>query len=279
MVLRRISRTRTSESGIGVLGEPTVPTNAVVGRRRGARSLIGASLSAIALVAAVFVAPAAGAQECTGTVSASVDAESLPGGNWSVADGCLNSESFYQFEDGPVLAKVGVAEATYADGHSGRVAAGVLTLGNGIGLAIVGMEDAATGEIKFSAVLGDFTNDGNTASVQGEGVALLPIERAVVSASISGQGTDVAPFIAADVTDPTVPAESVPEATVPAETDQGTTEPAGTGDAGAGAIEAPAIPVTPTTVVEGDGADATEPQAPSVPADPNTPASPAEPVG
>lgn len=89
-------------------------------------------------------------------------------------------------------------------------ATGVLTLGNGIGLAIVGMEDAATGEIKFSAVLGDFTNDGNTASVQGEGVALLPIERAVVSASISGQGTDVAPFIAADVHRPDSPSRVRP---------------------------------------------------------------------
>lgn len=180
------------------------------------------------------VAPVAAAQDCSGTLSASVTAESLPGGEWAVEGACLHQDSFYEFSDGPVLAKAGVAEATYTDGHQGRVAAAVLTLGNGVGLGIVGVEDAATGLIKFSAVLGDFTSVGDRVTVAGEGVALLPVERATVSAAFSGTGTDVSGLLegslpeASDVPGalgdqsplaelPTVPASTVPAATVPEE--------------------------------------------------------------
>lgn len=145
---------------------------------------------------------------CIGTITASLSAESLPSGEWSAHGDCLVGENFYEFAEGPVLAKAAVADVVYADGHSGRIAAGVLTLGNGLGLGIVGVEDAATGVVKWSAVLDDFESEDDSVSVSGEGVAVFPIERATVSAQLTGTGTDVKPFLddyedpVSDVTDP-----------------------------------------------------------------------------
>lgn len=135
------------------------------------------------------------ADECIGTVTASLVAESLPSGEWSAHGDCLVGDNFYEFVKGPLLAKAAVAEVVYSDGHEGRVAAGVLTLGNGLGLGIVGVEDAATGLVKWSAVLDDFESDGDAVSVSGQGVAVFPIERATVSARLTGTGTDVKPFL------------------------------------------------------------------------------------
>lgn len=132
---------------------------------------------------------------CIGTVTASLAAESLPTGRWSAHGACLTADSFFEFSEGPVLAKAAVSEVVYEDGHDGRVAAGVLTLGNGLGLGIVGVEDAATGLIKWSAVLDEFRTDGDQVSVSGDGVAVFPIERATVSATLTGTGTDVKPFL------------------------------------------------------------------------------------
>lgn len=133
--------------------------------------------------------------ECMGTITASLAAESLPSGEWSAHGDCLTGDRFYEFVEGPVLAKAAVADVVYSDGHSGRIAAGVLTLGNGLGLGIVGVEDAATGLVKWSAVLDDFEEEGDSVSVSGEGVAVFPVERATVSAQLTGTGTDIKPFL------------------------------------------------------------------------------------
>lgn len=181
------------------------------------------SVAVVMAIAVTTVAvPAASAQDCTGTVSASVSAESLPGGAWAVDQGCLTPDSYYEFADGPVLAKAGIADVTYTDGHQGRVAAAVLTLGNGLGLAIVGVEDSATGLIKFGAVLGDFTTDGNRVSVSGEGVALLPVEKASVSASFTGTGTDVSGLLDGSIAElpPTDETPAAPELPTAGTTDQ-----------------------------------------------------------
>lgn len=182
--------------------------------------------TSVALVMAIAVTtvavPAVSAQDCAGTVSASVSAESLPGGTWAVDQGCLTPDSYYEFSDGPVLAKAGISNVTYTDGHEGRVAAAVLTLGNGLGLAIVGVEDSATGLIKFGAVLGDFTTDGDQVSVSGEGVALLPVEKASVSASFTGTGTDVAGLLDGSIAEPPSAGETpvAPELPTAGTTDQ-----------------------------------------------------------
>lgn len=163
-----------------------------------------------ALGGAVF-APSVSAQtpdpvaDCAGTISTSVATSALPGGEWSVTDGCLPADSFFEYTDGEIQAKVAVSKVTYDDGHTGRVAAGVLTLGSGTGLSIVGVEDAATGIIKWSAVLGDYTADGDTVGVSGDGVALFPTEKSAVSVSITGTGTDVKPILEAGGTTTTAP--------------------------------------------------------------------------
>lgn len=151
----------------------------------------------------------ADSQTCIGTITASLAAESLPSGKWSAHGGCLTGDSFFEFVEGPILAKAAVSEVVYDDGHSGRIAAGVLTLGNGLGLGIVGVEDSATGVIKWSAVLDEFESDGDRVWVSGDGVAVFPIERATVSATLTGTGTDVKPFLEGWETDGPEPGDEV----------------------------------------------------------------------
>lgn len=251
----------------------------VPGRRAGRRAPGIFGVIAIAVGMLTLVAPGVGAQVddqpggdqvCTGTVSASVAAASLPGGEWNAANGCLKADSFYQYSDGPVLAKAGIAEVTYTDGHKGRLAAGVLTLGNGIGLGIVGVEDAATGLVKWSAVLGDFVSNGDRVSVEGQGVALFPVENAQVAASFTGTGTDVAPMIEQGATT-TLPAVTVPDATDPSVPDSAphaTIEPSTTTTAPSGVVVPPTFPGSEATV-PGTAPSTTTTSVPAVTVEPN----------
>lgn len=174
-------------------------------------------------------APGIDTETCIGTISASLTASSLPSGSWSAHGDCLTGDSFFEFVEGPILAKAAIADVTYNDGHNGRVAAGVLTLGNGLGLGIVGVEDAATGLIKWSAVLDDFNAEGDSVSVSGDGVAVFPVERATVSARLTGTGTDVKPFLEG----------------------YGDPEPIELG--GTSADDEPATPASPSDAVKSDG--------------------------
>ncbi|CAN5505911.1 hypothetical protein BH10ACT3_BH10ACT3_01570 [soil metagenome] len=185
-------------------------------------------LSVGVVIGGTALAPAAGAQECPGRVSTAVTSESLPGGTWSVTDGCLPTESFFEYSDGDIRAQVGLSSVTYDDGHVGRVAAGMLTLGGGTGLAIVGVEDEATGRIKWSAVLGDYNDDGSVRTVGGDGVTLFPTESAQIQLSMSGTGTDVTAMVndqlngstttTIDPSATTVPDTAPTESTVPSTT-------------------------------------------------------------
>lgn len=163
-----------------------------MGFRRGVtRTATAVGAAAVVLFGGSVFAPGLSAQECAGTISTTVATSGLPGGQWSVTDGCLKADAFYEYSDGPIQAKAAVSTVTYDDGHSGRVAAGTLTLGNDFGLTIVGVEDSATGLVKWSAALGDYSDTGDTVTVSGDGVSLFPTAGATVSVSISGTGTDV----------------------------------------------------------------------------------------
>ncbi len=225
-----------------------------MGFRRGVgRTVTAAVVAATVVVGGSVFAPVASAQECAGTISTSVATSELPGGEWSVSDGCLPQETYFEYSDGPIQAKAAVTTVTYDDGHSGRVAAGTLTLGGDIGLSIVGVEDAATGLVKWSAVLGAYSSVGDTVTVSGEGITLFPTDTATVTVSISGTGTDVG-----EVLEPTEPTPTAPES-------PGDQPAAGTGDgAGGDALPTPgAGEVTTTTVapapVDGDTAPVEDP--------------------
>jgi hypothetical protein len=195
-------------------------------RRRSARTGLTAVVATVlALGVGSAVAPIASAQDCTGRVSTALTTDELPGGEWSVSDGCLTPDAFYEYHDGPIRAQAALTTVTYDDGHVGRVAVGMLTLGDGVGLSIVGVEDSATGLVKWSAVLGDYVRTGDTASVTGAGVTLFPTEPAALDVSVSGTGTDILEAIAADeaarsTTTTAVPEETtiVPPSTLPTET-------------------------------------------------------------
>ena len=168
---------------------------------------VGAIIAAMVLVLGSLVfAPVASAQTCVGSVSTTVAAASLPGGSWAVEGGCLTSDSFFEYSNTEGRAQVALSSVTYADGHSGRVAVGMLVMTGGAALSIVGVEDAATGLVKWSAVLGTAVQVGDQTTVSGEGIMVFPVESVQVSASITGTGTNIA----------TIPESTVPESTVPA---------------------------------------------------------------
>ena len=173
---------------------------------------VGAIIAAMVLVlGAVVFTPVASAQTCIGSVSTAVAAASLPGGSWAVEGGCLTSDSFFEYSNTEGRAQVALSSVTYADGHSGRVAVGMLVMTGGAALSIVGVEDAATGLVKWSAVLGQAVQVGDQTTVSGAGIMVFPMESVQVSASITGTGTNIA-----TIPESTVPESTVPESTVPA---------------------------------------------------------------
>ena len=190
---------------------------------------VGAIIAAMVLVLGSLVfAPVASAQTCVGSVSTTVAAASLPGGSWAVEGGCLTSDSFFEYSNTEGRAQVALSSVTYADGHSGRVAVGMLVMTGGAALSIVGVEDAATGLVKWSAVLGQAVQVGDQTTVSGEGIMVFPVESVQVSASITGTGTNIATIPESTVpaasaptvpespaTAPTTPELSTPEPTVP----------------------------------------------------------------
>jgi len=214
------------------------------------------ALAATTLIGAVALTgvPAAGAQDCSGSVTGSLTSESLPGGTWSVTNGCLTPDAYYEYNDGPIHAEAAVTKVTYDDGHVGRVAAGVLTLGDGVGLSVLGVEDEATGLIKWSAVLGDYQQDGDVVGVSGSGVTLLPTEAAEVSVAISGTGTDITTILGPDglpleTTTTTTPTEStLPTETTVAPAAPETTVPQASTSVPTTTVAAPSTSTTSTTV-------------------------------
>ncbi|KLR61275.1 hypothetical protein IMCC26207_108114 [Actinobacteria bacterium IMCC26207] len=180
---------------------------------------VGAIIAAMVLVLGSLVfAPVASAQTCVGSVSTAVAAASLPGGSWAVEGGCLTSDSFFEYSNTEGRAQVALSSVTYADGHSGRVAVGMLVMTGGAALSIVGVEDAATGLVKWSAVLGQAVQVGDQTTVSGEGIMVFPVESVQVSASITGTGTNIATIPESTVPESTVPAASAPEAPAAAPT-------------------------------------------------------------
>jgi len=187
---------------------------------------LGAIVAAMVLVlGTVAFAPGASAQTCVGSVSTTVAAASLPGGSWAVEGACLSSDAFFEYSNTEGRAQVALSSVTYADGHSGRVAVGMLVMTSGTALSIVGVEDAATGLVKWSAVLGQAVQVGDQTTVSGEGIMVFPVESVQLSASISGTGTNIATIPESTVPESTVPAAIAPEPTVPVLTAPETTVP------------------------------------------------------
>jgi len=179
----------------------------------------------VLLAGAAIFAPGASAQTCAGSLSTSVTAASLPGGSWAVEGACLSSDAFFEYSNTEGRAQVALSSVTYADGHSGRVAVGMLVMTSGTALSIVGVEDAATGLVKWSAVLGQAVQVGDQTTVSGEGIMVFPVESVQLSASISGTGTNIATIPESTVPESTVPAAIAPEPTVPVLTAPETTVP------------------------------------------------------
>ena len=169
-------------------------------------------------IAAAFVIVAAGlplmgsvasAQEptvpgCDGDlVSASIEADSLPGGAWKVDGACVPKESYFtgMYKDAYPFA-IGVAEVPYADGHTGRLALLEVQLRADLTIAIVGMEDQATSTLKFAGTLQGTSLQGTTAGASGEGLSLPPFEGADVNLALADT---VSPFPADTTT--TLPPE------------------------------------------------------------------------
>lgn len=164
-------------------------------------------LAAAALLAVLLV-PAAGAQEpspapqeCAMVVTATVSAPSVPGGSWSTTDTCITPETVYETDVLGYRLIGGLAVATYADGHQGRVAFLSAKVAPDRSLSLVGVEDAATGAVTWSYADGGYTEaDGSrTAGGAGEAVTVAAegaepgeVEASTLELRMQGAGTDLA---------------------------------------------------------------------------------------
>ncbi|MEX0767024.1 MAG: hypothetical protein WD029_00955 [Microthrixaceae bacterium] len=181
-------------------------------RRRGARFFVAAAVfvtTAAWCVEAFGFAMVVSSQACAGTVSTLVSAASLPGESWEVSDGCLSSDAFFEYSNTEGRAQVAVAPVTYSDGHEGRVAVGLLVLTGGAALSIVGVEDSATGLVKWSAVLGRAEQVGDQTSVSGQGLMVYPVEVAELRISITGTGTNISSLAPSSVAPSSTPSPAL----------------------------------------------------------------------
>lgn len=158
-----------------------------------------AAITAVAALLLVSPAPA-GAQDdpavlpqpgCAAEVSAAVTAASLPGGRWSVADGCLLHEAFYEVELAGYRLVLGLAEVGYDQGHHGRIALASLTAPEGLAASLVGVEDAATGLVRWVYAEGSATTTTDDVRFTGEGISDASDEPATLDLSVSGEGIDL----------------------------------------------------------------------------------------
>src|SRR5690606_32929283 len=113
-----------------------------------------------------------------GLVSATVAAASLPGGRWSVTDGCLPRDAFYRVELAGHRLLLGLAEVAYDDGHLGRIALATVATPEGLAISLVGVEDLATGFVRWAYAEGTAENTPGGSRTVGSGVTDLPEEAA-----------------------------------------------------------------------------------------------------
>lgn len=126
-----------------------------------------------------------------GRVSVAMDAASLPGGRWSVTDGCLAPDAFYEVELAGHRLVLALTEANYDDGHRGRLAVAALTTPDGRAASLVGVEDHATGLVRWAYAEGRHAAGPGHTAVHGEGVTDAPEDPAAVEVQVHGRGADL----------------------------------------------------------------------------------------
>ena len=160
------------------------------------RHILTIALVTVGLVAgAGVVATSAGAQEPTTTsttppagapcdgdrVTAAINTQSLPNGGWSVTDACVSARDYFvgSYEDRYPFA-IGMSVVPYDDGHTGRLAFLSVQLAKDSTLTVIGMEDPATGNLRFAGSVASASVTTQGASVSGQGLAAPPLELATV---------------------------------------------------------------------------------------------------
>jgi hypothetical protein len=160
------------------------------------RHILTIALVAVGLVAgAAVAATTAGAQEPTTTstappagascdgdrVTAAINTQSLPNGGWSVTDACVSARDYFvgSYEDRYPFA-IGMSVVPYDDGHTGRLAFLSVQLAKDSTLTVIGMEDPATGNLRFAGSVASASITTQGASVSGQGLAAPPLELATV---------------------------------------------------------------------------------------------------
>jgi hypothetical protein len=152
----------------------------------------------------VVVVPSAGAQvpECIGVeVTATVAAPAIPSGSWTTEATCVPPDAVYETEVLGYRLIGGMGVARYTDGHMGHVAFLSAKVEPGRSLSLVGVEDAATGQVTWAYGDGTLAEQPGLRQMDGQGEAATiaapdapagPAEPAQVQLSISGSGTDLA---------------------------------------------------------------------------------------
>lgn len=167
------------------------------------RRFLAALVVPVVAVCAVAV-PSAGAQQpsCPGVVvDATVSAPSIPTGSWTTEATCVPPEAVYEVEVLGYRLVGGMGVARYTDGHTGHVAFLSATVEAGRSLSLVGVEDAATGQVTWAYGDGGLVEQPGLRQTDGQGEAATiatpgapagPAEPAQVQLSIDGTATDLA---------------------------------------------------------------------------------------
>ncbi len=164
-------------------------------------ALVGANAAPAGAVEQSIATRSVAQSDCSGVVvDATIEAGSIPGGSWAVADACVPAEAVYETEVLGYRLVGGMGAATYTDGHLGRVAFLTAKVSPDRSLTLLGLEDVGTGTISWAYADGSYSDTSGTRTGGGEANASTvvgstvpgPVEPAHLELAISGSGTDLA---------------------------------------------------------------------------------------
>jgi hypothetical protein len=129
---------------------------------------------------------------CTGgRVTVGLATGSLPGGRWSAEDACIPSEAFYEVNIAEHRLVLALTVVDYGDGRIGRLAVATLTTPEAFAVSLVGVEDEATGFVRWAYAEGTHSGSDGVLGFAGSGLTDVADEPAEVELTITGIGTDL----------------------------------------------------------------------------------------
>ena len=159
-----------------------------------------ATITLLLALAGALVPGGASASEPTGSAAAScagaridlsLSSPSLPGGAWSVDDGCLPAGAHFEVELAGYRLVLALGEVEYDQGHRGRLVLAALSLPGGGAASLVGVEDAVTGLVRWAYAEGTQSAAAGATTWRGDGLTDADDASAHLEVSVRGRGADL----------------------------------------------------------------------------------------